>query len=218
MKFLVETVEDAITEEVLDEATGKKDYFIKGIFAQAELKNRNGRIYPKKILEDQVQKYQQKIDEKSALGELNHPSTPNISAERACHLVTELRWDGNNVLGKAKVLDEEYFPCAKTVKGLIKEGVKFGVSTRGLGSVQKKNGILEVQNDYRMVCIDAVMDPSGIDCWVNGVNEGSSWVYDAVSGLWKEAQMESISNQAKNVLTLEQKTVLFETYMEILSK
>ena len=156
--------------EVLTEATegGKKNYFIEGIFMQGDLKNRNGRIYPSQVLEKEMNRYNKDfIQTKRALGELGHPDGPQINGDRVSHLITEMKRDGSNFIGKAKILGT---PMGEIVKTFIDEGVKVGVSTRGLGSVKPTaDGIMEVQNDFHLATVDVVTDPSGPNCFVNGI-------------------------------------------------
>jgi hypothetical protein len=173
MLFLRES-QDFSSIKVLNEGVGK-NLFIEGIFAQAELKNRNGRIYPKPIMESAINKYiKEYVQSKRALGELSHPENrPQVKPEMASHLITELRMDGNNVYGKAKVLNT---PQGQIVRGLLEGGVQLGVSTRALGSVKEQNGNQVVQNDLSLHAVDVVSDPSGIDCWVNAINESREWV------------------------------------------
>lgn len=215
MHFLVETLGDDSKIKVLTEAkeNGEKKYFIEGIFAQAELKNRNGRIYPKKVLEKAVESYQSVIEAKRALGELNHPPHPNINPERASHLIEKLVWEGNNVMGRAKILTS--LPMGKIVKGLIDEGVNFGVSTRGMGSISESNGVKIVQGDFVLNTVDVVSDPSGIDCWVEGVLESKEWVIDALTGQWviaeqNKKQLKSLSYKQIQ----EQKLALFAKFLQ----
>lgn len=215
MHFLVETLGGDSKIKVLTEAkeNGEKKYFIEGIFAQAELKNRNGRIYPKKVLEKAVESYQSVIEAKRALGELNHPPHPNINPERASHLIEKLVWEGNNVMGRAKILTS--LPMGKIVKGLIDEGVNFGVSTRGMGSISESNGVKIVQGDFVLNTVDVVSDPSGIDCWVEGVLESKEWVIDALTGQWviaeqNKKQLKSLSYKQIQ----EQKLALFAKFLQ----
>ena len=170
MKLITEVVEEVSLTTELDEATGKKSHFIEGIFMQGDLKNRNGRIYPSAVLEKEMVRYQKDfIDTKRALGELGHPEGPTINGDRVSHLITEMRRDGSNFIGKAKILGT---PMGEIVKTFMDEGVLFGVSTRGLGSVKPtKEGIMEVQNDFHLSTVDIVTDPSGPNCFVNGVME-----------------------------------------------
>ena len=173
MLFLRES-QDFSSIKILNEGVGK-NLFIEGIFAQAELKNRNGRIYPKQIMESAVNKYiSEYVHSKRALGELSHPENrPTVKPELASHLITELRMDGNNVKGKAKILNT---PQGQIVRGLLEGGVQLGVSTRALGSVKEQNGSQVVQPDFQLYAVDVVSDPSGIDCWVNSINESREWV------------------------------------------
>lgn len=165
IEFLVESSED-----------GKKSYIIEGIFAQAETKNRNGRIYPKKILEEAVNKYvTEQVETQRAVGELNHPSGPVINLDKVSHRITELKWQGNNVVGKALILDT---PNGKIVKGLLDGGVKLGVSTRGMGSLERKGGVNMVKNDFILNTVDIVQDPSAPTAFVNGIMEGVEWVWN----------------------------------------
>ena len=156
-----------ITEEV----DGEKQYHIDGVFMQAEQKNRNGRVYPSRTLMNEVQRYNNEYVKTSrAMGELGHPEGPQLNLERVSHLIKELRIDGDNVYGKAKILDTPY---GKIVKDLIKEGVKIGVSSRGMGSLkQNDKGINEVQDDFTLSAVDIVADPSAPDAYVQGIMEG----------------------------------------------
>lgn len=194
MLLMVEALDQTI-KPVLQEGTdGKKSYFIEGIFAQAETPNRNKRTYPYKIMEREIGKYQRIIEQKRSIGELNHPNHPMVNPERASHLITELKFDGNNVVGKAKILGT---PVGNTVKSLLDEGVQLGVSTRGLGSVkQLPSGINEVQSDFTLNTIDIVSDPSGIDCWVNGIMEGVEWVNQNGNWVMVERIKESIKKSS----------------------
>ena len=169
MLLITEHTEDVnlITEEV----NGEKQYHIDGIFMQAEQKNRNGRVYPNKTLMNEVARYNREyVTPSRAMGELGHPDGPQLNLERVSHLIKELRIDGNDVYGKAKILDTPY---GKIVKDLIKEGVKIGVSSRGMGSLkQNKQGINEVQDDFSLAAVDIVADPSAPDAYVQGIMEG----------------------------------------------
>jgi hypothetical protein len=187
MKLITEVFNDDC--EVMTEASenGKKNYFIEGIFMQGDLKNRNGRIYPSQILEKEMGRYQKSfIETKRALGELGHPDGPQINGDRVSHLITEMKRDGSNFIGKAKILST---PMGEIVKTFIDEGVKVGVSTRGLGSVKPtRDGIMEVQNDFHLATVDIVTDPSGPDCFVNGIMENTEYYYDIASGTWRAQQ------------------------------
>lgn len=165
----------SLIREELDES-GQKNLFVEGIFAQAEKKNRNKRIYPKKVLENAMNKYiEEYVSKNRALGELNHPKEVAPNPERACILIQDLHWKGNDVVGKAKVLST---PTGELVKNLIKDGVQLGVSTRGIGTLTEKNGDSIVESDYTISAIDVVSNPSGMDCWINGVLENVEFYYE----------------------------------------
>lgn len=211
MKFLRESV-DFNQVQIITEGTGAdKSLFIEGIFAQAEKKNRNGRIYPKSIMENAVNKYVTEfVDARRALGELSHPeSRPTVKPELASHLITQLRFEGNDVYGKAKVLNT---PQGNVLKGLLEGGVQMGVSTRGLGSIEERSGTTYVKDDFAMMAIDAVSDPSGIDCWVNAINESRDWIY--IDGRYEEREIE----EAKSVIRKVSKKQLDEALLTQFTK
>lgn len=202
MKLITEVYDEDCV--VLKEASedGKKGYFIEGIFMQGDIQNRNGRIYPSAILEKEMKRYNdQFIKTKRALGELGHPNGPQINGDRVSHLITEMKRDGSNFVGKAKILST---PMGEIVKTFIDEGVKVGVSTRGLGSVKPtKQGIMEVQDDFHLATVDIVTDPSGPNCFVNGIMENTEYYYDIASGNWRvmEKLEETVKELKKEVTT-----------------
>ena len=176
MKLIAEYVEQDIGVIVEKKENGEKSYMIEGVFAQAEQKNRNGRIYPRPIMEKAVGKYvQDQVLQKRAVGELNHPDGPTVNLDKVSHLITDLQWEGNDVIGKASILDT---PNGKIVKGLLDGGVKLGVSTRGMGSLESKNGTMYVKDDFILNTVDIVQDPSAPAAFVNGIMEGVEWVWD----------------------------------------
>jgi hypothetical protein len=187
MKLLREEIEDF---EILTEATkdGKKTHYIHGIFMQAEKKNRNGRIYPKSVMESAVNKFIDELVSKNrAVGTLGHEDSPKVSENKISHLITDLKFEGNDVYGKAKVLETA---AGKELQALIEGGVSFGCSSRALGSLKEgHDGIKIVQNDFMIATVDAVLQPSGIDCWVTGIMEDAEWVYDSKQG-WVQQYME----------------------------
>lgn len=215
MKLITELTEDIkyIKENV---GNGEKNYFIEGIFMQAEQKNRNGRIYPKNILAKETGRYiNEYVNKGRALGELNHPTGPTVNLDRVSHIVKELHEDGNNIYGKAKVLDT---PMGKIVKNLIDEGACLGVSTRGMGSLKARNGFQEVQEDFMLAAIDIVADPSAPNAFVNGIMEGKEWIFE--NGIWSEKDRDaavkiikksSNKNLDKNIVKI------FEDYFKKLS-
>lgn len=225
MKLITEVTEncEVITES--NEETGKKSYFIEGIFMQGDIKNRNGRIYPSQILEKEMMRYTKEfVEPKRALGELGHPDGPTINGDRVSHLITEMRRDGNNFYGKAKILST---PMGEIVKALLDEGIKIGVSTRGLGSVkQLKNGVMEVQNDFHLSTVDIVTDPSAPNAFVNGIMENVEYYYDIASGNWVAQQaIQKIEEEAHKsynriVRKIDESTAarMFETFVRSLRK
>jgi hypothetical protein len=179
---------------VTEEVNGEKQYHIDGIFMQAEQKNRNGRVYPKKTLMKEVQRYNNEyVKTNRAMGELGHPDGPQLNLERVSHLIKELRVDGNDIYGRAKILDTPY---GKIVKDLVKEGVKIGVSSRGMGSLKQVNGVNEVQNDFNLAAVDIVADPSAPDAFVEGIMEGKEWVWE--NGILTARRIESYKKQIKS--------------------
>ena len=201
MKLITEVFNEDC--EVLTEASenGKKHFYIEGIFMQGDIKNRNGRIYPANILEKEMKRYnEQFVKTKRALGELGHPNGPQINGDRVSHLITEMKRDGSNFVGKAKILST---PMGEIVKTFIDEGVKIGVSTRGLGSVKPtKEGIMEVQDDFHLATVDIVTDPSGPNCFVNGIMENTEYYYDIASGNWRVMeQLEETVKELKKEVT-----------------
>lgn len=226
MKLIREITEDVnLITETLDESTGKKRHMIEGIFLQSNIKNRNGRIYPKGIMENEVNRYQKNyINENRAFGELNHPTTGTINLDRVSHIITELKSDGDNFIGKARILDT---PMGNIVKTLIDEGTKIGVSSRGMGSLKaNKQGIMEVQNDfYLATAADIVADPSAPDAFVNGIMEGVDWIYDHMSRTWVPHEAEQISEKmyeevsSMTVQEIEEKKFhILENFINKLSK
>lgn len=184
MKLIKEIYEGvSLTENVGD----KKNYYIEGIFMQGNIKNRNGRIYPSELLEKEMIRYNDShIQENRAIGELGHPEGPKINEDRISHMIIEMDRNGNDFYGKAKILST---PMGNIVKTFMEEGVKIGVSTRGLGQVQKSyDGIMEVKG-FHLVTVDIVTDPSGPNCFVNGIMENASYYYDIASGNWIAQEM-----------------------------
>ena len=176
MKLIAEYVDQDIGVIVEKKENGDKTYAIEGVFAQADQKNRNGRIYPKTIMEKAVDKYvTDQVQQKRSVGELNHPEGPTVNLDKVSHLITALEWKGNDVVGKASILDT---PNGKIVKGLLDGGVKLGVSTRGMGSLENKGGTMYVKDDFILNTVDIVQDPSAPAAFVNGIMEGVEWVWN----------------------------------------
>ena len=187
MKLISESIEDIeyITE---DDAEGKKNYRIRGVFLQAEVKNRNGRIYPMPVLEKEVSRYNKEyVNKNRAFGELGHPDGPTVNLERVSHMITKLHPDGKNFIGEAKIMDTPY---GKIVKNLINEGAKLGVSSRGMGSLEPRRGAQVVKDDfYLATAADIVADPSAPNAFVEGIMEGKEWVWQ--NGAVKEMDIEA---------------------------
>ena len=191
LKLISEAVEDAelLIEEKED---GGKNYKIRGVFMQADIKNRNGRVYPQEILAKEVAKYYKNfIKEKRAFGELGHPDGPTVNLERVSHLITDLHPDGKNFIGEAKIMDT---PMGKIVKNLMDEGAKLGVSSRGMGSLDQRNGANYVRDDfYLATAADIVADPSAPNAFVEGILEGKEWIWD--NGIVQEAEVARIKRR-----------------------
>jgi len=176
MKLMCEYLDGGI--DMLTEANekGEKSYFIEGVFAQADKQNRNGRRYPQPVMEGAINKYiTEQVSKGRAVGELNHPAGPTINLDKVSHKITSLKFEGNDVIGKAQILDT---PMGKIVKNLMDGGVQLGVSTRGMGSLEQKNGVMEVKNDFHLATVDIVQDPSAPDAFVNGIMEGVEWEWN----------------------------------------
>lgn len=208
--------EDIVDFEVLTESTkeGKKRYYIEGIFMQAEKGNRNGRMYPKKVMENAVNKYVEDFVARSmAVGTLGHEETPKVSENKISHLITDLRMEGNDVYGKAKVLETA---AGKELSALIEGGVKFGCSSRALGSLKEgENGLKIVQDDFVISTVDAVLQPSGIDCWVDGIMEDADWLYIEGKG-WVQQYVEQSQKLIKKASKKDIEKValsIFENYI-----
>jgi hypothetical protein len=193
MKLIAEYNDHNI--EVITEAkeSGGKNYFIEGVFMQAEQKNRNGRIYPKAIMEKAVDKYvREQVNSKRAVGELNHPEGPTVNLDKVSHLIEALDWQDNDVVGKARILDT---PNGQIVKGLLDGGVQLGVSTRGMGSLEQKNGVMVVKDDFILNTVDIVQDPSAPTAFVNGIMEGVEWIWN--NGVIEAREIERMETEIK---------------------
>tara|TARA_B100000287_G_scaffold382277_1_gene387223 strand:+ start:5219 stop:5896 length:678 start_codon:yes stop_codon:yes gene_type:complete len=197
MKLIKEYNEDSLLcEAVLDEQ-GEKKHFIEGVFLQGNIKNRNGRVYPIDTLQQEVKRYTEKyIQNSRAFGELGHPDSPTVNLDRVSHMITELKQDGDNFIGKAKIMGT---PMGEIVKNLINEGAKLGVSSRGMGSLKPgKDGANEVQDDFFLAtAADIVADPSAPDAFVEGIMEGKEWVWD--NGVLKTVELEFAQQQINKV-------------------
>ena len=213
MKLISESIEDI--DYLIEDEAGKKNYKIRGPFLQAEIKNRNGRIYPMPILEKEVGRYNKEYIQKNrAFGELGHPDGPTVNLERVSHMITKLYPDGTNFIGEAKIMDTPY---GKIVKNLIDEGAKLGVSSRGMGSLAPQRGAHVVKDDfYLATAADIVADPSAPNAFVEGIMEGKEWVWDngAVKEMDIDAYKRELDRKYKFAQAREEKAVeIFEDFM-----
>ena len=212
MKLISEEISQA--EYLVEETNGKKDYKIRGVFLQSELKNRNGRVYPKDILDKEVKRYNAEfINKKRAFGELGHPDGPTVNLERVSHMITKLYPDGQNFIGEAKIMNTPY---GKIVKGLIDEGAQLGVSSRGMGSLEQRGGANYVKDDfYLATAADIVADPSAPDAFVEGIMENKEWIWD--NGVLVEKNIDAwkreIESAKRNVLA-EAKVKVFQNFLK----
>ena len=212
MKLITEQIEEV--KFLTEDNNGKKNHYIQGVFLQGEIKNRNGRVYPIDILEREVARYtDQNISKNRALGELGHPEGPTVNLDRASHKIESLVREGNNYIGKAKLLDT---PMGQIAKSLLDEGVSLGVSSRGVGSLREMGGANYVRDDYQLAtAADIVADPSAPDAFVEGIMEGKEWVWD--NGLLKEQEISSIKKgiDAATLYNLQERKVsAFEQFLK----
>jgi len=213
MYLITETVDNSL-RVITESVDGKKNLCIEGIFMQAESQNKNGRIYPRNILVNEVARYNQTyIKENRALGELGHPEGPTVNLERVSHIITNLTESGNDVIGKAKILGTPY---GKIVENLIDSGVKLGVSSRGMGSLKEVNGVNMVQEDFMLAAVDIVADPSAPNAFVNGIMEGKQWVWD--NGVLKEQDVAYWHKKIKNTPSKKLEEQYLKAFKTLLSK
>lgn len=218
MKLICEVNEDInyITEQ-LDEASGKKKYMIEGVFMQGDIKNRNGRVYPAEVLDKEVSRYNEAyVNKNRAYGELGHPSGPTINLERVSHMITELKRDGSNFMGRAKIMTET--PYGAIVKSLMDEGAQLGVSSRGMGSLKmNRDGVAQVQKDfYLATAADIVADPSAPDAFVNGIMESKEWIWD--NGVIREAQIAEYHETVEKASSKDLQEAKLRVFEDFLSK
>ena len=214
---LIKEVAQELNYLVEDKQGGGKNVFIEGIFAQSDKKNKNNRTYGKSIMEREVNKYRELIEQKRSLGELGHPDNPSINLHQVSHLITSLHMEGNNVIGRAKILET---PMGIIAKNLIENGVQLGVSTRGLGSLKMNSeGVNEVQDDFHLATVDIVADPSAPDAFVQGIMESAEWILE--NGVWKAVHIEAAQKQIRKASSKnleEEKLKIFEHFLSHLSR
>lgn len=214
MKLICERNDNLLIEAVADGSGPGKAYFIQGVFLQANLQNRNGRVYPLDILEKEVARYNEAfVSQHRALGELGHPEGPTINMHLASHLIQELYKDGNNFIGKAKVLDT---PNGKIVKAFIDEGVKLGVSSRGMGSLKETSaGIQQVQDDfYLATAADIVLDPSAPSAFVQGIMEGKEWAF--IDGVLTEQKLDNVRKAVKSAPSKQLEETILKEFSKLM--
>lgn len=214
MKLITEMTEDiqCLVEE--DSSTGKKNHYIQGVFMQAEQKNRNGRVYPLGILENEVKRYGKDfVGKNRAMGELNHPQGPTVNLDRVSHMIKDLKVEGNDVVGKAKLLDT---PMGNIAKNLVNEGAQLGVSSRGMGSLEERNGANYVKPDFMLSAVDIVADPSAPGAFVNGIMEGKEWIWD--NGMIKEKTIDGYRDLIEKASRVELEEKAIFAFKDFLSK
>ena len=213
MKLIAEEVVDV--KYLVEEKNGKKEHYISGIFMQAEKKNRNGRVYPLEVLQKEAGRYiAEYVNKNRAYGELGHPDGPTINLERVSHMIKELRQEGNDFFGKAKIMDTPY---GNIVKNLMIEGACLGVSTRGMGTLEEKNGVKYVKDDfYLATAADIVADPSAPDAFVRGIMENKEWVWE--NGIIKEVQIAQYKDTIKKSSKRDLEENMLRTFNDFLSK
>jgi len=212
MKLITESIEDI--QILTEEKDGKKTLYIEGVFLQSEIKNRNGRIYPFDVLNKEVERYSEEyVKAGRALGELGHPDGPTVNLDRVSHKITSLKAEGNNFMGKARILDT---PMGTIAKSLLGEGVKLGVSSRGMGSLKEDNGVKYVSDDFMLAtAADIVADPSAPDAFVNGIMEGKEWVWEG--GLLRERQIQEMKKEIDNASKVELEEKMLQAFDKFLS-
>ena len=212
MKLITESIEDI--RILTEEKDGEKHLYIEGVFLQSEIKNRNGRIYPFDVLNKEVERYSEEyVKAGRALGELGHPDGPTVNLDRVSHKITSLQAEGTNFMGKARILDT---PMGKIAKSLLGEGVKLGVSSRGMGSLKEDNGVKYVSDDFMLAtAADIVADPSAPDAFVNGIMEGKEWVWEG--GLLRERQIQEMKKEIDNASKVELEEKMLQAFDKFLS-
>jgi len=212
MKLITETHQDI--KYITEEENGKKSLFIVGPYMVAEQRNRNGRIYTQTVLESAVRSYTKDfIDQGRGFGELGHPESPTVNLDRVSHMMKSLTFEGTVCMGKAKILNT---PMGKIAEGLITDGARLGVSSRGMGSLEDKNGVNYVKNDFMLSAVDIVADPSAPGAFVNGIKEGKEWVWD--NGIIKEKTISNYENVINKTSKREQEEVQLKIFEHFLSK
>ncbi|MEL0190476.1 MAG: hypothetical protein VW878_06595 [Candidatus Poseidoniales archaeon] len=211
MKLIREEIESI--QVLTEESNGKKSFFITGPFLQGDIKNRNGRIYESRILAKEVQRYNESyVDKGRAMGELGHPDGPTVNLDRVSHKITSLVQEGSNFIGKAKILST---PMGRIAEALLNDGVTLGVSSRGMGSLQNRNGVNYVGEDFHLAtAADIVADPSAPDAFVQGIMEGKEWIWD--NGLLKEREVAAVRERLNKVSPNQLNEAILDSFHDLL--
>jgi hypothetical protein len=213
MKLITETTQSEI-QVLTEEKNGQKNYFIKGVFMEADTKNRNGRVYPGAIMDKEIGRYNNEyVKQNRAMGELGHPEGPTVNLERVSHIIKNLSVDGKQIIGEAKIMDTPY---GKIVKNLIDEGAKLGVSSRGMGSLKEQDGVNVVQEDFMLAAVDVVADPSAPNAFVNGIMEGKEWIWD--NGVLKPVVIENYKKIIKKTPSRRLEEQAIHLFKDFISK
>jgi hypothetical protein len=213
MKLITETTQSEI-QVLTEEKNGQKNYFIKGVFMESDTKNRNGRVYPGAIMEQEIGRYNNEyVKQNRAMGELGHPEGPTVNLERVSHIIKNLSVDGKQIIGEAKIMDTPY---GKIVKNLIDEGAKLGVSSRGMGSLKEQDGVNVVQEDFMLAAVDVVADPSAPNAFVNGIMEGKEWIWD--NGVLKPVVIENYKKIIKKTSSRRLEEQAIHLFKDFISK
>jgi hypothetical protein len=213
MKLITETTQSDI-QVLTEDKNGQKTYYIKGVFMEADTKNRNGRVYPGAIMEKEIGRYNTDyVKQNRAMGELGHPEGPTVNLERVSHIIKNLSVDGKQIIGEAKIMDTPY---GKIVKNLIDEGAKLGVSSRGMGSLKEQDGVNVVQEDFMLAAVDVVADPSAPNAFVNGIMEGKEWIWD--NGVLKPVVIENYKKVIKNTPSRKLEEQAIRLFKDFISK
>lgn len=213
MKLITETIQDV--KVITEEKNGVKSLYITGPFLVGEQKNRNGRVYPKSILEREVKRYNEEyISKNRAFGELGHPDSPSINLDRVSHLIVNMKQEGASFIGKAKILET---PMGKIAKSLLEGGAQLGVSSRGMGSLKEQDGVNLVQDDYYLAtAADIVADPSAPGAFVQGIMEGKEWVWD--NGIVKEVSIVEMYDEIKKAKTKQIEDISLKIFENFLNR
>ena len=212
MLLITETTQNV--QWLTEDKNGQKNYFIEGVFMESDTKNRNGRVYPSEVMSKEINRYNNEyVKQNRAMGELGHPEGPTVNLERVSHIIKDLRVEGKQVIGKAKIMETPY---GKIVKNLMEEGARLGVSSRGMGSLKEQDGVNVVQEDFMLASVDVVADPSAPNAFVNGIMEGKEWIWD--NGLLKPVVIEGYKKIIKKTSSRRLEEQAISLFKDFISK